>query len=166
MHSPAEEDFRRALFINGVHPSCTILTPSNSRSFFRPPRHAGLWCLWKRGVLKGLSSEFLSTWAPNVFYIPFNTKHTQSGLMDLIPFLVHQSDILEGKGIFFSAMQAFSPLEMIASLVQPILCLHNEIMFRYKDGDRQSGRWMHFLITKSRQLGYFSRPTSKNLCLV
>lgn len=79
------------------------------------------------------------------------TKHTQPGLMDLIHFLVHQSDRLEGKGFFFNAMRVFSALQMITFLVHPVLPLNKEIMFRYKGCDWQSGREVPFLVTKARQ---------------
>lgn len=74
-----------------------------------------------------------------MFYVPL-LLNTQPGLIDLISFLVHESDRLEGKGrgliiFFFNAMCAFSALQMSTSLVHPILWVNKEIKFRYKDRD-------------------------------
>lgn len=48
--------------------------------------------------------------SPKCVLCSITNKHTQPGLMDLIPFLVHQSDRLEGKGIFFQCHASFQCL--------------------------------------------------------
>lgn len=68
--------------------------------------------------------------SPKCVLCSVTAQHTQPGLMDLIPLLVHQSDRLEGRGIFFF----FSVLadDHFPGAPRP---LSKEIMFRYKDCD-------------------------------
>lgn len=99
-----------------------------------------------------LSSGFLNRWAPNVFYVPLLLNTHSQAWWIWYPFWSISLTGWKGKGCFFNAVRAFSALQMITFLVYPVLRLRKEIMFRYKDRDWQSGRQMHFLVTKARQI--------------
>lgn len=145
------------------NPSCAILTPSNSRV------PSGPLTIQAFGVCENETSwreTFIWTsqqMGPKCVSCSITIKHTQPGWWIQYPFWSINLTDWKGKG-FFSMPCSFQWLADSHFPVHPILQLNEEIMFRSKDYDWQSGREMHIQKT-DRELDYFSTPASKNLHL-